>query len=198
MRDRRIDAGIITIIPKEVEAVFNIFNINPDEFIHLNKPFDYWESKIYSPLNNKDIRIIVTFLSGTAGNTESGITTAFFLRDWRPKIMCLVGIAAGVEGKVKIGDVIIPDKIHDVCVTVRKDGEDYPRGDVRHRDVLIERMLKIRPLSRDAFNNSIKAAITDLSEIERIAHSKNLNEIHFNGKFEIHEGSLISSNCLLT
>ena len=196
--DRCIDAGIITIIPKEVEALFRVFGIDPKESANITRPLDYWQATIPSHQNHRDVRVVITFLSGTAGNTESGITTAFFLRDWHPRIMCLAGIAAGTLTKAKIGDVVIPDKIHDVCVRVITEAGALPRDDLRHRDTLIDRMLKIRGLNREQLNKEVAALLgPELIQIEKSARDKGLSASEFNLPLEVLDGSLVSGNNLL-
>lgn len=195
--DRRIDVGIVTIIPSEVQAIFSVFGIDLKKYAHIDHPLDYWEASLFSHYNNRDIRVVVTFLSGTAGNTDSGITTALFLRDWFPRIMCLSGIAAGVEGKVRIGDVVLPDKIHDLCVTVRLGKKELPRDDLRHREVLIDRMLKLNVPSTDHLNAELKLRTPNRDDLITVARSKGLEEIHFNANVQIHDGSLVSGNRLL-
>lgn len=195
---RAIDVGIITIIPKEVEAHFRVFGVDPKKPLNLIRPLDYWETVIPSQHNNRDLRVVVSFLSGPAGNTESGIATAYFLRDWHTRLMCLSGICAGLQGKVSIGDVVVPGKIHDVCIRVIHDGQQLPRDDVLHRDILIDRMLKLRPPSSESLTSELRRLFGDrLAQIESVARHKGLGSTDFASGFKFRDGSLVSGNNLL-
>lgn len=196
-RDKRIDVGILTIVPKEVEALFRVFGIEPEHSEDCTRPLDYWEASL-ADRNGDDLRVVATFLSGSAGNTESALTTAYFLRDWYPRIMCLVGIAAGLEGKVRIGEVVLPDKVHDVCVTVKTEEGELPRDDTRDREELINRLLKLHPLLNDRLNSEVRALIgNELDRTESIARAMGLSHKEFSTELRVHDGSIVSGNRLL-
>lgn len=200
LRDRRIDVGIVTVIPTEVAAVFRVFGVNPEVPVNILRPLDYWEATLTSRLTESDLRIVVTFLSGAAGNTESGITTAFFLRDWNPRLMCLVGIAAGARDRAKIGDVVLANRIHDTCVTVRgENGHEVPRGDAFGRDITVSRMLKLRPVSGDHLTAEVRSELgaAFFEEARTLAKALSLTQSEFSGKLSVLDGSLLTSNRLL-
>jgi len=75
--DRWVDVGVVTTIASEVEAIFEVFGIDQDKDTNIAQPLDYWEASVFSPLHNRDLRVVLTLLSGTAGNPDSGITAAF-------------------------------------------------------------------------------------------------------------------------
>ena len=45
------------------------------------------------------------------GNVASAVTAMHAINAWNPAFLLLVGIAAGLEGEVELGDVLVPDKI---------------------------------------------------------------------------------------
>ena len=42
MIDKNIDVGIITIIPTEIESLFEIMNISEQNLVKINSPFLYY------------------------------------------------------------------------------------------------------------------------------------------------------------
>lgn len=198
MQNRQIDVGIITIISAEIEAVFKTFDITPDQIIETSSPYTYWRSEFYSHQSQRTISVVVSFLSREAGNTEAGICTSYFLQDWYPRLMCLVGIAAGIKSKVRIGDVVIPNKVHDRTNKIYRKGTYSVRGNSTTRIDAIERMVKIRPISDKEFRLQYTNELNDiLDNMKNLALSVGCSEAEYNGEFSIHDGSLSSDNILI-
>ena len=112
--------------------------------------------------------------------------------------MCLAGIAAGVDGKIKIGDVVVSDTIHDATITVLTEKGEMPRIKSIKREELIDRMLKLRPVTKDMFNEELNLVFPeDISVIEKTAREKGLTELNFSTTLEISDGTIVSGNKLL-
>jgi len=196
--NRIIDIGIITIIPSEIKALFSWLNIDADSSENIDSPLDYWKTSYYSEQSNRDLSIVISIVSGEAGNVDSSISTISFLRDWHPKLMCLVGIAAGVSGKIKIADVVIPNKVHDRLIKVYKNAKYSVRGSTHNRPNLLTKMLKLNPICQNDFVLKCRAnAGYELEKFISIAKGKRLNKNEYSEIQEIYDGSIVSDNILI-
>ena len=116
-----IDAAIITVIGVEMEAVKSALGINNRERIH-DSGVIYFEAKIYSQLHDRELTLIVTCI-GEASQAAASARATRVIADYGPALIILVGIAAGMRDKMRIGDVIVPRTVADFRVTeVRADG----------------------------------------------------------------------------
>jgi hypothetical protein len=68
-------------------------------------------------------------VQGKAGNAVSE-TDATRIIEGGVQFMHLCGIAAGIKGKVKIGDVVVPRAVVDTTVKVIEGGERLPRPEI--------------------------------------------------------------------
>lgn len=195
MIDKNIDVGIITIIPAEIESLFRIMNISEQDIVEINSPFLYYKSKMYSNRCKKEISLVISFINGEAGNAEAAICTTHFLQNWYPKIMCMVGISAGIEGKVKIGDVIIPSKIIDRTKKVYKEGRYIPRTESYNRTRVIEQMLKRYKISASSFLFECNKYMSeDIKKAALIAKEKGLNEKIYCQELTFVDGSIVTED----
>jgi nucleoside phosphorylase len=111
---------IITAIEPELDAVLKAFGLDrlagkpeKDEKDE-NREF-YWRCHLdicEGVGNSKDCfyDVIIKCLF-EAGNVNAGIKTFQFIRDWKPKVVLMVGIAGGANG-AKRGDIVIGKCIH--------------------------------------------------------------------------------------
>ena len=198
MIDKIIDVGIITIIPTEIKALLSIFGINEDFQHYEQGAANYLRTNIYSPASGRNISIVITFLNKESGNTESAIATTRFLHDWYPRLMCLAGISAGVQEKSKIGDVVLPTKIHDKQVKVYKNGKYSPRNTTYARTDFMDGLIKLhgidsikfQSLCNDELSTEIVAAITARDTLS-------MDKANLDQNFNILDGSLVSDNILI-
>ncbi|NVK74885.1 MAG: hypothetical protein HWE24_15555 [Oceanospirillaceae bacterium] len=198
MRDKNIDIGIITIVPTEVEALFDCLGIDGNAQEAIDSPMSYWSTTVFSEINGRYLSVVVSMLTGDAGNIESAISTSYFLRDWNPQIMLLTGIAAGISGKVKVGDVIIPNRIHDRTIKVYSDGDYKSRGHSSKRTDEIDRMFKVRPISGDSFlQKCIQLSISDRKNLELLSNHVGLSRSEYDGNYSIRDGSILTENILI-
>ncbi|MDP2722248.1 MAG: hypothetical protein Q8O72_05795 [Bacteroidales bacterium] len=196
--DKTIDIGIITVIPSEIEAIFEVFNVDKSKIIYSDSNYNYWSTEIYSPLLDKNLKIVISHLNGEAGNTEAAICTTHFLRDWHPRLMCLIGITAGIRGKVKIGDVVIPNKIHNRTIKAFKGGKYFTRGTTYNRHDIIDQMIKISPVDAGKFSVEYSPYLFEQLKIAKIvAKSKELTDSEFSTELLLEDGSISSDNTLI-
>lgn len=198
MIDKNIDVGIITIIPTEIESLFEIMNISEQNLVKINSPFLYYKSKIFSEQCGREISLVVSFINGDAGNVEASICTTHFLQNWHPKLMCMVGISAGIEGKVKIGDVVTPSKIIDRTKKVYKAGRYIPRTENYNRTRVIEQMLKRYKITlEDFFLECNKYILSDIKRAELVAKANGIDESVYSRELRLIDGSIASEDTLI-
>lgn len=198
MIDKNIDVGIITIIPTEIELLFEIMNISEQNLVKINSPFLYYKSKIFSEQCGREISLVVSFINGDAGNVEASICTTHFLQNWHPKLMCMVGISAGIEGKVKIGDVVTPSKIIDRTKKVYKAGRYIPRTENYNRTRVIEQMLKRYKITlEDFFLECNKYILSDIKRAELVAKANGIDESVYSRELRLIDGSIASEDTLI-
>jgi nucleoside phosphorylase/tetratricopeptide (TPR) repeat protein len=192
-----VDVGILTIIPAEIEAIFTALGIDREEPPEGTGALRYWRTSIISRLNDRALNLAVSFVAGTAGNVESAISTTLMLEILKPRLMCLVGIAAGAPGKTCIGDVVVPDVVHDVTVTVRKDRKTQPRRRSYELDGRLIRSLKLRPLDTDVLKGRLLLEASIYEALVRSAESAGLTRSDIAHPPGVRDGSLVSGNTLL-
>lgn len=56
---------------------------------------------------------VILCQSDRMGNLASGLTTAEALTRWAPRLVILIGITAGISGRVREGDIVVADRIYD-------------------------------------------------------------------------------------
>lgn len=109
---KKVDIGIITALPDiELPALLKVFNIDPhakeDESL---ENYRYWFSTINPLKAKKDLSVVITSI-GTSGNISSYAATNALIQNFNPDLLLFVGIAAGLEEKVDLVDVVISEKI---------------------------------------------------------------------------------------
>lgn len=198
MINKNIDVGIITIIPTEINSLFEVLNITEEDIIKINSPFLYYKAKLFSVQSNSEISIVVSFINGDAGNIETSICTSHFLKNWYPKLMCIVGIGAGIRNKSKIGDVVIPSKIIDRTRKVYKDNKYGSRTESYLRPRIVEQMIKRFSISLDKFRALCNSCLyNEIKEATIMAKYYNLDEIVFTRDLSILDGSITSDDTLI-
>ena len=113
MAKETIDICILTIITVELQAAlkaFGIYPVTPQNRVKDSKGYIYYRTTIPSMWDARDYNVVIGII-GSAGNSSTAVTTTYFIEKFSPKICFLVGIAAGVRDKIKIGEVILSNKI---------------------------------------------------------------------------------------
>ena len=193
-----IDIAVITVIPSEIEAVFRIFEIDRSADIRRIGSLEYWASSIYSSVNGQYMSVAVTFLKDRAGTVEAGITATLVCEYLSPRLLTLVGIAAGAEGRCRIGDVIIPEVIHDITTKVRKPGgELLPRRRSPKLDGRILSQFKLTPVDAQLLAQRTEIPKNELENLRRLAQAAGLEESDIANPVSLKDGSIASDNLLL-
>jgi nucleoside phosphorylase len=106
----RVDIGVLTVIPPELEAAraaLGGLSRRPKESAHDTV---YWEGVVRSELCQREYGVVLAGIGG-AGNPGAAALATQMMERFRPRILLLMGIAAGVRGKVKIGEVVLSERV---------------------------------------------------------------------------------------
>lgn len=162
---KTVDFVIICALEKEAEAFSKVSNLSQ-------------ESKSIEELRYKDIKIgekigAVVILP-RMGLVSCAIHSTIAINLFRPKLICMSGICAGVSGKSNIYDIIIPDICyqHDSGKWGAEGFENEPYA------IQINHSLKnsiSSTIEHSNFKNKIKISITDLKKNEYPPHSEDFD-----------------------
>lgn len=106
----RAHIGILTVIPVELRAVQTAFQIDRNLHLTTQSGTIYWLFKHNIIHREQEIAIALGCI-GEAGNYDAAAATTRMIETLKPKAMLLVGIAAGMRGKTKIGDTVLAERV---------------------------------------------------------------------------------------
>jgi nucleoside phosphorylase len=102
-----IDVLILTVKPVELDACLNAFGVT----VHA-KPVVLSNSGICTWIIDTKIARVAVAMVGTAGNVETAAFLNSIDRDLPFRSAILVGMCAGVKGKMTLGSVIVAELVH--------------------------------------------------------------------------------------
>ncbi|WP_224242477.1 phosphorylase family protein [Hyalangium gracile] len=105
-----MDIAIITVIQPELFAVLDALSIPHGAREKSSGGTAYFGGLLHSQVAHRDYRLVVT-CTGFAGNSEAAAATQEVITRYKPRLVLLMGIAAGIRGKVKIGEVILSERV---------------------------------------------------------------------------------------
>lgn len=118
---QRYDVAVQTIIGPELAAILAALRIPNDNRFFVNGG-SFWPGEIESTLTRRKFSVIV-HCQGEAGTQAASAAATTLLHLFNPRFMVLSGIAAGLRGKLKIGDVAIPRAVADLTQRVAEGGQ---------------------------------------------------------------------------
>jgi|GEM_PF-2568353 len=102
--------GIVTALPLELEAVrAQLEDVNAFKFPR--EPLIYYMGKIKPPRKRTYTSVVVVKSLGP-GNIDAAGAATKILEHFHTRVILMVGIAAGNENKVKLGDVVVANRIY--------------------------------------------------------------------------------------
>ena len=107
----QVDVGILSVIAPELDAAFTVLGI--DRLHDRTKEASgtiYWYGSTFSKIVNRHYSFVLGCI-GRAGNPESGAAAAEMIAKFKPQIMILMGIAGGIRKRVKIGEVVLSERL---------------------------------------------------------------------------------------
>lgn len=111
LSQRSSDVAIITVLPEyELRAVLHRFGIEPHAPEHERRgSLRLWHTSLNSRRHGQ-LNIAITSI-GPSGNADASSVTTSAIEHLHPHLAVLVGIAAGREGSVQLGDVVVAEQV---------------------------------------------------------------------------------------
>lgn len=143
-----VDIGILTVISAELDAALHAFQLTRTK--DAKSGTIYWKGAVRSELKNTDYTVVLTCV-GEPGNPAAAAAATELLLKYEPQVLLLMGIAAGMRGKTKIGDVVLSERVvayEPAALTKSDDGVDRsePRPDIdRTPHTMMQDVVNYRP-----------------------------------------------------
>ena len=112
MSKKIVDVGIVTVLEVELRWMLNALGINTKGTYGAKTLRKYYSGTVFSAEIQRSIHLVVTCV-GRPGTTACAVAATSIVHEFSPKVLLLVGIAAGIQGKTKIGEVLLSDAVWD-------------------------------------------------------------------------------------
>jgi len=113
MDNRKVDVVILTVIPEELVAAKKSLSIN-DTIINKHRTKHsqtiYLHGTVFSEQAQRIYNVAVGCI-GKAGNYDAASSATEIIHEYDPRAVVLMGIAAGIRGKAKLGEVVFSERI---------------------------------------------------------------------------------------
>jgi len=106
----QVDIAILTVIPPELFAARDALGIAESARFKDEVGTVSYRGRVRSALARRDYEVVLTCL-GRAGNALSAAAVQDVIARYRPQLVLLMGIAAGMRDKVRIGEVVFSERI---------------------------------------------------------------------------------------
>lgn len=127
-----VDVLVLTVIQPELDAALGALGIAEGSRTTIDNMV-YYQGYIQSERMGRDYHVVVTCI-GSAGNPRAAAATAAAIAAQRPRAVLLMGIAAGVRDKIRIGEVVLAERVvaYEPAALLRdKDGaREQPRPEI--------------------------------------------------------------------
>lgn len=113
METCKVDIAILTVIPPELaaaKAALGIQDISNNRTKTQDSQTIYLHGELFSERTQRNYRVALGCI-GNAGNYNSSQAATEVIQAHDPKLILLVGIAAGIEGKAKLGEVVFSERV---------------------------------------------------------------------------------------
>ena len=137
------EIAILTVIPEELRWAQKALGIRPNKDRRkAGNGTIYWHGSVRSRIARRDYSVVLTCI-GYAGNYDSAAATSDVINLYGPKVVLLMGIAAGLRDKVKIGEVVVSERVvayETAAIDTGERGEEeiIPRPDMPRIEHTIE------------------------------------------------------------
>jgi nucleoside phosphorylase len=102
--------GILTVIPAELRMLLHALEMQEAARVKHSSGTIYYSTEI-TDANQLYSSTVIVSCFGVAGNYTSSVATAEMIAHYRPDLIILCGIAAGIRGRTRIGDVVLSQGI---------------------------------------------------------------------------------------
>jgi len=111
--ENRVDVAIIAVVPNELLALKIALGIDPKQTEdYQDNGFPYWTTEISCTPPKPSMKILLTMV-GEPRNTPCALACANLFKLYKVGICMLVGIAAGLKDKIKLGQVVVGEMVLD-------------------------------------------------------------------------------------
>lgn len=104
-----IEVLLLTALPVELQASLDALGVAGNVAARAANGTNYWRT-LTTRASGAD-RAVAVACFGSAGNVDAAATTAALMAELRPRAVVMIGIAAGMRDKCKLGEVVIADRI---------------------------------------------------------------------------------------
>lgn len=105
-----IDIIIVTVIQVELRAVIAALDLQAEDRESDDAGTLYYCGAVRSALSGHRLRVAVTCV-GNAGNPDAAAAVRDAIAWGRPRAVLLTGLAAGVRGSVRLGEVVLAERV---------------------------------------------------------------------------------------
>jgi len=106
-----IDVVVLTALPTELSAIRATLGSSLTVGEHKTPAgTTYWTAEVESRKSSRALRVCVSSI-GSAGNPDAAAAVAELVTLMRPRLVMMVGIAAGLRGKCRLGEVVLSDRV---------------------------------------------------------------------------------------
>ncbi|MDD1150249.1 purine phosphorylase [Pseudomonas sp. TNT2022 ID357] len=103
------DVLVLTALPVELAAAKHALGIDEDDYgFQSEHGIHVWRVKVEG--RNGPLTCVVASFNG-AGNSQASAVTSMLISELRPHAVFMMGIAAGMRSKLKLGDVILSERV---------------------------------------------------------------------------------------
>lgn len=111
-RNAAVDVVVLTVIPVELEAARRVLQLGDDARSKAADGTVYFQGAVRSERGHRDYSVALSCIGG-AGNPGAAAAATSAIVAYRPRAVLLMGIAAGMRDKVRIGEVVLSDRVVD-------------------------------------------------------------------------------------
>jgi len=111
METRKVDIVVLTVISQELAAVKSALGIQDSNRSRTEDSRTiYLHGNVFSEQTQRNYHLALGCI-GSVGNYDSSQATTEAIKTYDPKLLVLVGIAAGIKGKAKLGEVVFSERV---------------------------------------------------------------------------------------
>lgn len=106
-----IDVIVLTALPIELSALHAALGSRPA--VGASKTSSgttYWSAEVLSRKSSRSLRVCISSI-GAAGNPDAAAAVTELSTLMKPRLVIMVGIAAGMRGKCRLGEVVLSDRV---------------------------------------------------------------------------------------
>lgn len=107
--DKSCDLGIVVALKEEFRILFEKIKGNSRAVQDDGRTYYLFEAPTLQ--GGKPYRCVATLI-GDMGPTRAGIITEKLIVKWRPALIAMLGIAGGIHGDVRLGDVVVATQVN--------------------------------------------------------------------------------------